>query len=64
MFDGDSSLEKIDISSFDFTGITAGAYYTNMFRSVPTTCTIYVKDAANQAWFSAKFSSYTFTIKT
>lgn len=64
MFNGCSSLATIDISGLDCTGITSSSNYSNMFNNVPTSCTIYVKDAANQAWFSSKFSSYTFTIKT
>ena len=64
MFNGCTSLATLDISGLDCTGITSSSNYTNMFNSVPTTCTIYVKDAANQAWFSSKFSGYTFTIKT
>ena len=64
MFNGCTSLATLDISGLDCTGITSSSNYTNMFSNVPTTCTIYVKDAANQAWFSSKFSGYTFTIKT
>lgn len=64
MFQGCTSLTTLDISGLDCTGITSSTNYTNMFNNVPTTCAIYVKDAANQAWFSSKFSNYTFTIKT
>lgn len=63
MFYGCTSLTTIDISGFDCTGITSSTNYSDMFYNVPTNCTIYVKDAANQAWFSSKFSSWTFTIK-
>lgn len=64
MFYNCSSLQSIDISNFDCTLITSSSNYSGMFNNVPTTCTIYVKDAANQAWFSSKFSGYTFTIKS
>ena len=64
MFNGCTSLATLDISGLDCTGISSSSNYTNMFNNVPTTCTIYVKDAANQTWFSSKFSGYTFTIKS
>lgn len=61
MFSGCTSLEYLDISGIDFTSCTN---YTGMFTNVPTTCTIYVRDAANQAWLSSHFGTYTFTIKS
>ena len=64
MFADCRSLTMIDISGFDCTNITTTSDYRYMFNSVPTTCTIYVKDAANQAWFSSKFPTYTFTVKS
>lgn len=64
MFYDCSSLQSIDISNFDCTSITSSSNYKDMFNNVPTTCTIYVKDAANQAWFSSHFGTYTFTIKS
>jgi len=61
MFGNCTSLEYLDISGIDFTSCTS---YTGMFNNVPTTCTIYVRDAANQAWLSSHFGTYTFTIKS
>lgn len=61
MFRYDSNLTLLDISAFDFTQCTGNISYA--FGSVPTNCTIYVKDAANQSWLTTKFSNYTFTVK-
>lgn len=63
-FSNDTALEYLDISGYDCTGITSSSNYSGAFNNVPTTCTILVRDAANQAWFSAKFPSYTFTVKS
>lgn len=61
IFRNSTSLEKIDVSEIDFNNVSN---HSSMFTGVPTTCTIYVKDAANQAILSSWFPTYTFTIKT
>lgn len=64
IFRYNSNLTLLDISAFDFTQCTSSSARTYAFGSVPTNCTIYVKDQANQTFLSAYFSAYTFTVKT
>ena len=47
MFDGDISLEEIDFSNADFSNVLNS---TDMFKDVPATVTIYVKDMAARDW--------------
>lgn len=61
MFRYNPNLTLLDISAFDFTSCTSR---TDAFGSLPTNCTILVKDQANQTALSGWFSNYTFTVKT
>lgn len=64
MFFGCSSLQTLDISGMDFG--TYGSQITSsniMFGSVPSGCTIYVKDQASKDWLDNKFSGRNFVIK-
>lgn len=57
MFDGCSSLEKLDMSSFDF-AISVG-FTSGMFNNVPANCLILVKDQTQKDWFTTNFSNLT-----
>ena len=63
MFTGCTSLKYIDISGIDFTKITTSSYTNDMFKNVPTDCTILVKDTASAILIKNKFPAYTFTVK-
>ena len=61
-FRGCSALEHLDMRGFDFAN-TQIYNKNNMMMSVPTSCEIIVKDAANKTWFNTNFSTYT-NVKT
>ena len=60
MFNGASSLEKVDMRNFRFTLVrnTTG-YYNNAFNGVPSNCLIIVKDDAEKQWLNDKFPALT-----
>jgi surface protein len=63
MFGGCSKLQKLDIRNFDLSSVTTSSYYTDAFKSVPTTCEIIVMNDACKTWMSEKFPTMT-NVKT
>lgn len=55
-----TSLELLDMRSFDFSSISSR---TRMFEGVPTDCEIIVKDDTQKEWFTTNYSTLT-NVKT
>lgn len=62
MFQGCSKLQKIDIRNMMLYKINTMSY-SNMFKSVPTTCEIIVGTDADKTWMATNFASWT-NVKT
>lgn len=56
MFDGCSSLKKLNLSSLDFSKISSSG---DMFTGVPTSCEILVKDEIAKSWLNTNFPTMT-----
>ncbi len=63
MFNGCTSLTRLDIRKCDFTNITNSNYYLNMFKDVPNNCLIIVKNTSMKNWIVSKWSNLT-NVKT
>lgn len=63
MFSGCTSLQTLDISGWDIPSL-GSSYRTDFLKNVPTTCTIYVKNATVQSLLTSWDSTHTYTIKT
>ena len=59
MFDGATNLEKLDFSNADFSSITS---FYDVFKSVPETIKIYVKDEAARDWIITNGGNTNLTI--
>lgn len=65
MFMGCKKLSRIDMSNIDFSTIPSTVKVTDMFRDVPGTCSIIVKDETAKTWFTNNgFGNRPITIKS
>ena len=61
MFYKMTNLVEVDLSTFDFSKVIS---YDEMFKDVPTSVKIIVKDSSAKAWLNSKFPTYTNVVIT